>query len=187
MTLLKHINTCRLHALPALITHQHTVADSVSHQQWIPTISNAGLNSICRRTEPSNSNTSARTFAHRIIHLPSSLERFGLSQHKVLRTLRNETAAPRSKGREEEKILHEEYVYSWASNRFGFGIRLSRNFPYGSILPSLTTYPIVPFNVNVIKLILSGSVSEVQQAFSTGILHPYSRNQHGETLLHVGL
>jgi len=54
--------------------------------------------------------------------------------HKMVRTTKH-TELPG-----EECILYQDQIYDFTIKRLGFGVRLSRCTPYGSILPSLRTY-----------------------------------------------
>lgn len=123
----------------------------------------------------------------RVIRMPSYFERFGFKRQKIQRTLRTtQVGRYGSKKSDQEIFLQEENIHSWAAVWIGYGIRCSRVRPYGSILPSLTTYPVVSFYSSEIHtLINNGTVFEIQKAFYTGVVHPFTRNASGQTLLHV--
>jgi hypothetical protein len=131
---------------------------------------------------------SSMLVAQRVLHLPSYLKRFGFSRYKIMRTLRTAQAGrSSSKQIDKEVVLQEECVYSWAATWFGYGLRSSRTRPYGSILPSLTIYPIVSSHSNETHdLMRYETVLEVQQAFHRGVVHPLTRDKDGKTLFHVG-
>jgi hypothetical protein len=171
-----------------LIQKQHTVSISSFPQQYHPPKS---------KQIEATSTTHQHTFfdipssvlvAQRVIYSPSCLERLGFYRHRILRTLRTaQTGRDSSSQLDNEVVLQEECVYTWTVVWFGYGIRSSRTRPYGSILPSLTTYPVVPeYSPEIISLIVNGTLFEIQQAFHTGVVHPLTRDEAGQTFFHVG-
>lgn len=126
-------------------------------------------------------------FADRQDSVLSYLASFGIHQHRIVRALRTSTTT-RSRvdaPRWQEQPLYEQHIYNWASRYFGFGICLSKRKPYGSLLPSLSTYPVVPDLRNEWSLIATGSISDIQLDFATQKLHPFMQDQDGENLRHV--
>lgn len=129
----------------------------------------------------------SRIHWRRIVHLPSLLQNFGVNRYKILQVLQRTGDDKDEINRENELIVAEESVLTWESVLLGFGVRASRATPYGSILPALTTYPVVhAFNGEVENLFLTGSIHDVHHAFGSGRLHPYTcEASSGKTLLHV--
>jgi hypothetical protein len=172
----------RLHPLSRTYSSQRfTSTSDVAHPH-----TTSALTAISYQNESHDSNTSALTFTRRFIYSPTSLEKMGLRQFRVLQVLCTDKAKPEViKQSKDGDVVREETIYAWEINRLGFGIRLTRIRPYGSILPSLTTYPISKFNRQHAHLIGEGSISEIQQAFHSGMMHPFARDCEGHTLLHV--
>jgi YD repeat-containing protein len=117
--------------------------------------------------------------------MSSPLRRFGIHRRRVIRYV---DAAGRQTGLSYDtanKIISETYETSWTV--LGYGFHWSRQqYPYGSIVPSLRVFPIVEDITRHEDLISKGTVQEVQQAFTSGVLHPFITSTTGCTLLHVG-
>jgi hypothetical protein len=77
----------------------------------------------------------------------------------------------------------EEIFFHWQF--FGCEFYVSRQYPYGSVVPSLRIFPIVESFRQHEDMFQKASVTEWQQAFETGALHPFARTPEGRTLLHV--
>lgn len=146
-------------------------APQTSAMALVKTISQETALAFTRRTRP--------------IRFPSSVSRYGIRHQKVAYAL-----DPHPKGAEpkcQEYIVSEENVYEYASRLFGRGIRLNSRKPYGSILPSLIIFPVVPdFSFEWI-LLSYGSLCEIQQAIEIQKLHPYVQDQNGTGLFEVGV
>jgi hypothetical protein len=172
----------RLHALSRTYSNQRfTSTSDVTHPH-----TTSALTTISYKNESHDPNTSALTFTRRFIHSPTSLEKMGLHQSRVLQVLCTDKARLEViKQSKDSDIVREEIIYVWETNRFGFGIRLTRIRPYRSIMPSLTTYPIVSFYLHHFSLFSRGNISEIQQAFHSGMMHPFARDRLGRTLLHI--
>lgn len=118
--------------------------------------------------------------------IPSILETFGITQHKTISYIRRGHERSYDTSAESQHTVCEtrEFLIWWRV--FGFGRRWEFQYPYGSILPSLSVHPIVKyFDNDVHMLIDTGSIQDIQRYFATGELHPFTRNIHGQTLLHV--
>jgi hypothetical protein len=82
-----------------------------------------------------------------------------------------------------EEIVAIEFEYFWTALRFG--VHCSRRYPYGNIIPALRIYPVVDDIYCGGPLTWQSTLEEVQQAFASGILHPFAKDKNGNTFLHV--
>jgi hypothetical protein len=116
--------------------------------------------------------------------IPSPLCRFGIHQRKVVRYIDAAGKQTDSSHHTANKVISETYETSWTVLGYGFHWS-SQQYPYGSILPSLRVFPIVEDITKYEDLIFKGTLQEVQQAFTSGIVHPFTTSATGCTLLHV--
>lgn len=109
--------------------------------------------------------------------------------YRIMRTSKLQLPSPTGSGTSgsSECILYEDRIYDLILKKLGIGIRLSNRYPYGSILPSLRTFPIVPFMFEIEDFFRKASLLDVQKALATGSLHPYTEEEDGTNLLHVRL
>jgi hypothetical protein len=79
----------------------------------------------------------------------------------------------------------DEVSTAWAF--LGFGLTFTQQQPYGSIFPSLRTYPVIKFDHEIFKIMQEESVEQLQRRISSGALHPFSRGGGAldHSLLHV--
>jgi hypothetical protein len=80
-------------------------------------------------------------------------------------------------------VTFASYEVIWGL--LGYGIHWVKDFPYGTISTSLRVFPVVKDLDVYNHLIENGNVQEIQQAFISGVLHPFTKNPAGHTLLHV--
>jgi hypothetical protein len=189
MTEENDVKLSRLHALPRTYSDQHFTSTSpVPRPHTSLAITEMDHSLRTNMGELCVSNTSALKFTRRIIHSATSLERIGLRRFRALVVLQTDNTNTEARNQSDHSdVVHEERIYSLEINRLGFGIRLSRIHPYGSILPALTTYPIIKETFEIYELFWLGTMSEIQQAFRSGDLHPFAQDRDGYTLLHVCL
>jgi hypothetical protein len=120
-----------------------------------------------------------------ITRWPSSLKRFGIHRQEITRTKQKSRDATNTSSLQDEDELHEE-VYLWACRILGTGIRWSRRHLYGKVSSSMSTYPVVAnFPSTVWNIMEKGEVSNLEQAFRKGELHPYTRDDSGRSLYYV--
>jgi hypothetical protein len=116
-----------------------------------------------------------------------SLARFGIHRQEITRTKRRSRDASNKPSLQDEDELHEE-VYLWACRILGTGIRWSRRHLYGTVSSSISTYPVVAqFSKSVWYMMKVCKISDLEQAFRKGGLHPYTRDSRGESLYHVSI
>jgi hypothetical protein len=114
----------------------------------------------------------------------SSLNKYGVHHYKVVRTI--QTIARPDNDDRQGVIVHEDHIYEWTARYLGLGFRMRRRKPYGSILPSISTYPVISeFDDFTWDLIYAGTVTDIQSAFATRKLHPFLQNERGEDLYNV--
>jgi hypothetical protein len=184
----------RLHALHVFVSKQRLLADGHTGKQTL----------ISNGTEKTNTNmsTNASSMAvslsaevHRgnsqgtrtIVRWSSSLERFGIYRQKITRTKRRGEDDSIMSSLQDEDDSHEE-IYLWACRILGTGIRWSRRHLYGTVSSSMSTYPVVAdFPTTVWNIMERGEVSDLEQTFRKGELHPYTRDSRGRSLHHVSI
>jgi hypothetical protein len=67
----------------------------------------------------------------------------------------------------------------------GYGVHMSRAYCYGNISPALRVFPVVNRIWVYDDLIEGGTIQEIQQAFRSGVIHPFTKDTNGLSLLHV--
>jgi hypothetical protein len=113
----------------------------------------------------------------------SSLRSFGIQVQKSIRETsiagyENDGTEPTSKD-----VTFSSYEVTWPL--LGYGVHVSRAYCYGTISPALRVFPVVDSLDTCWRLVESGTLQEIQRAFRSGVVHPFTKNQHGHTLLHV--
>jgi hypothetical protein len=115
------------------------------------------------------------------------LRKLGIRQRKVVRYMRRPGESVNPSQYTADEVVSETYETSWAILGYAFHWSGQR-YPHGSILPSLRVSPLVHdiFSPgNYIDLIFGGTIQEIQQAFSSGVLHLFATDVYGNNLLHV--
>jgi hypothetical protein len=117
--------------------------------------------------------------------IQSPLHWFGIRRRRTTRYL-NVTARD-AKDVETNRVhtISEIYEIFVVWKLLGYGLHCRREYPFGSILPSLRAYPIVNRLWQYYDLLCLGSLHEIQQAFASGHIHPFVVDVNGYTLLHV--
>jgi hypothetical protein len=114
-----------------------------------------------------------------------SRKRFGIYQQKSIRTRFPSGDAENGLLLESEEQLHEE-AYTWASAILGYGVHYTRQRLYGTLLPSISMFPVVPeFGEDLHNMFQSQDVSALEQAFHKGDVHPSTRDSSGNSLYHA--
>jgi hypothetical protein len=112
------------------------------------------------------------------------LRKLGIRQRKVVRYMRRPGDSLDPSQYTADEVVSETYETSWTVPGYVFHWSNQR-YPFGSILPSLRVSPVVR-NIYVYEdLIYKGTVQEIQKAFTSGVLHPFSTDEWGHNLLHV--
>lgn len=125
-------------------------------------------------------------YSQQIILVRSAFERLGLYRRKVIRyqDQRIEDSEGNFKSYKRDILWTADEV-SAVWKFLGFGMTFTQQHPYGSILPSLRTYPVVELAGGVFDMVQSESVQQLQARISYGVLHPFMRTATGVSLLHV--
>jgi hypothetical protein len=116
--------------------------------------------------------------------ISSSLCRFGIHQRKSIRQTSVTKDQNNETGNTSNEVTFASYEAIWGL--IGYGIHWSKGYPYGNISPALRVFPIVQELFQDTFFIFQSSIQEIQQAFRSGILHPFAKDQTGVNLLHVG-
>lgn len=122
----------------------------------------------------------------RQVEVSPSLRWLGIYQRKTVRYARNKRdRRPKSKDTECD-IISQSYQILLAWRLLKLGIQWSRQHAYGGISASLNVYPVVH---DLLELqgntFQTYSIYDVQQLFSSGALHPFTRDTLGFSLLDV--
>jgi hypothetical protein len=117
--------------------------------------------------------------------IQSPLNWFGIRHRRTVKYMCVTSGQPNEPQQKKDIIISESYesVVSW--NLLGYACHWSRQYPYGSILPSLQVRPLVRNIWTYNKFIQDCTIEKIQQEFESGVLHPFSVDMYGESLLHV--
>jgi hypothetical protein len=114
----------------------------------------------------------------------SPLHRIGIRQRRTVRWMNSATQEANAEHLSSSAVFSASYELYW--QLIGYGLRWSQQYPYGNILPALRTFPLVrDLEDQYESLIQHGTIQDIQQAVSSGVVHPFIRDAKGFTLLHV--
>jgi hypothetical protein len=113
----------------------------------------------------------------------SSLRNFGIYVQKSKRE--TSIAGQETNGTETASKVVTFASYDAILPLLGYGIHMSRAYCYGNISPALRVFPVVKSLDTCFELFQSGTLQMVQQAFRSGVIHPFTKSEGGHTLLHV--
>jgi hypothetical protein len=122
--------------------------------------------------------------------VPSPLRMLGIHQRKSVRRI----GMTKSDGNQSEDaqtgIMIENHDVFVLWRLLGRGFHWRQQYPYGSIIPSLATFPVVNdiwahYDCTLKDPRDSLGVIGIHQAFSSGMIHPFTRDTHGISLFHV--
>jgi hypothetical protein len=117
----------------------------------------------------------------------SPLNRFGIYQRRTTKYMRIASGQPNSSEQETDHVISDCYDSIVSCGLLGYACQWSRQHPYGNILPSLRVYPLVNDIWLHLNLIKDGTIEEIEQAFRSGVLHPFTVDPYGRSLLCVRL
>ena len=89
-------------------------------------------------------------------------------------------------GGDNDCTLMEEYEYFVSLPYIRCGILVSQQTRFGPIFPALRVYHIVNDIDDVIALMWNNGKQTFQEALNSGLVHPFTRDRHHRSLLHVG-
>lgn len=175
-------NSSRLHALQIFVERQAALAPKKTRPRFSQQVPGIIAKSAREIFPAKNSSANWRTWS-RVV---STRQRFGIYRQEIAHRTLPRSGKTNESTPNDEDVPHEE-VYLWACRFLGYGIRWSRHRLFKSVLPSISVYPtIYEFNNPSINRIMeSGTVSDVQEFFRRGELHPFTRDCYGQSLLHV--
>lgn len=125
--------------------------------------------------------------ARRSYTAPTAWRWLGLSKQRSIHYFRRkEHVGSGLSDRGQEDIVFETYDCYLAFRSVGYGLHWSQQYLYGRKSPSLAVYPIVPdIDEKVYTTMKHGSTEDFQRLLTSGVVHPFTRNNKGESLLHV--
>lgn len=133
---------------------------------------------MSNRNDTALRGSSSVKFSQSALLARSSLDRFGAYKQCSIRYIQSTD--------DSRTAVAEEQQYFWSWRFMGYGFHWSRRRE--TIIPSLSVYPVVPDLSDLLSSKLeNASVLEFQMLLSSGSLHPFTRDQHGRSLLHVSL
>jgi hypothetical protein len=127
-----------------------------------------------------------RLYISRQDWIQSPLHWLGIRRRRTTRYLIITAAGVKQTSANRTQTISEIYEIFVIWQLLGYGFHCRREYPFGSILPSLRVYPIVNRLWQYYDLLCLGSLHEIQQAFASGQVHPFVVDVNGYTLLHVG-
>jgi hypothetical protein len=167
------------------LIHYNYRSASQNSAQHAPVLSSSPLAPDERQSILFDPSTAAP--GRRTCNVHFKLAWFGLSKQKTTWHARRRHCGRHQTTIEEERhATCETIAYYWTFRVFGFGLRWSQYRHAGKIAPSLSVYPIVEnFDASIYTAMKQGSAEAFQQLIRSGIIHPFTRNCEGESLLHV--
>jgi hypothetical protein len=137
----------------------------------------------CSNTQGNTSLASLRHGIRTRIHqqwISTPFCRFGIH---VQKSTRETTIETQEVERNSSDVTFASYEALWWL--LGYGVHWSRTYSYVNVSPALRVFPVVE-DLNVYRdLLYRGTIRDIQQAFRSGVLHPFTKSQGGHTLLHV--
>lgn len=122
-----------------------------------------------------------------VIPVHSSLERMGVYRRKIVRRIPGNSEQSIS-GCEHgnESIISEDYETTLLWSVLGYGLTWIQCRSFGVVLPSLSTFPLVHnFCREVHSALASGTIQDFQNLLHRGVIHPFSLDSDGQSLLHI--
>jgi hypothetical protein len=176
-----------MNLFPILLRNQETMLKSNSSPP-VASVQCSDLGPTAKALDSVSSFASSPVrYSKQTILVRSAFERLGLYRRKVMhyqnQIVKDSEGNVKSYKRD---ILWtaDEVSTAWAF--LSFGLTFTQQQPYGSIFPSLRTYPVIKFDHEIFKIIHKGSVEQLQRRISSGALHPFSREGAlDHSLLHV--
>jgi hypothetical protein len=175
----------RTTVLPIILLNQNTMisSSSISHTQNHTKLSKNNINTT--QTISLSSTKSHHNFKTRHKWIESPLNRFGIRQRRITKFMRTKSALNKYTEQETDTIISECYETFMSWNWLGFACHWNPGYPYGNIMPSLRVHPVVENYFSHTNIIYSNTIEEIQRAFATGALHPFTTDRDGMTLLDV--
>ena len=175
-----------MNIFPILLRNQETMLKS-NKSPPVASIICSNLEPTVKTLDTVSSFASPRVrYSQQTILVRSTFKRLGLYRRKAMcyqdQKIEDSEGNVKSYKRD---ILWTANEVSAMWKFLGFGMTFTQQHPYGSIFPSLRTYPVGYMNVELRQAFKHGSVQELQEKFSSGALHPFYQTPIGYSLLHV--
>lgn len=117
--------------------------------------------------------------------ISSALNHLGIHCRRSVYYLQHKGPAGRLEYVEDSSAISESYEILFTWSLFRYGIVWSRHCAY--TISSLSSYPLIEDLWDFRDLITRGTIRQIQQAFTAGDLHPFTRDRHGHSLFHVSI
>lgn len=118
-----------------------------------------------------------------------SLPRFGIHHQSSVQCLLLEGRNKHNSRINTDDVISQRHEVLVAWTHLKFGLAWNHRYPYGSIATSLSVYPVIKsfleLDCNLFEMFRHANICEVQQLFSANVLHPHTRDEYGNSLLHV--
>jgi hypothetical protein len=171
--------------IPVLLQKQQTCTTIMPTPYAQPTLAHSSPGSIVKQESPLLDDVSRMTTPKSRYWTSTTLEWLGIYQRGSVQYLRHDkNRRHRSKYTMEDAVSESyEVLIVWSFLRLG--LHWDRRYPYGSfgLYPSI--YPVIKTLSHYHRLIGHSSLDDIQQRISSGALHPYVREESGESLMHV--
>jgi hypothetical protein len=173
--------------IPVLLQNQQTCTTIVSSSHAKHDLAHTLASSVVKQEPPLLDDFSHFTTPVSQCWTSTTLEWLGIYQRGSVQYLRHDTSRRHRSKYTMENAVSESYEVLVAWRFLRLGLHWDRKYPYGSFGLYPSTYPVVDFDQmeQYRNLIERNSVDDIQQAISSGALHPYVRDEEGESLLHV--
>lgn len=173
-------------ALPILLRTREESKPCVPCLPSSPSITDKKRISLMYDTQFSSDSVAPR-FIRRTIRVDSSLRRFGVHKRRTTRYMMFSTGTDNIKTTNlVEDVVSEENEYTVSCKILSLGIRWAIGLTYSRVLSSISVFPVVKSFPNRVHGYLSCKPIECfQQMFSSGQVHPFTRDDKGRSLLHV--
>jgi hypothetical protein len=177
----------RLTTLSVLLRHEQfsltSRSDPQAYRQCTSLSSNVRTNPASQERTSLVASKYGISTQYRQQWILSSLRSFNIHVQKFKREI--SIAGYETNGTEPDsnKVTFLSYEAIWPL--LGYGVHTSWTYGYGSIAPALRVFPVVNSLTTCFDLFKCGTLQMVQQAFRSGVVHPFTKNEGGYTLLHV--
>lgn len=83
-------------------------------------------------------------------------------------------------------VISEDDETTIVWRMLGYGLTWIQHRSFGKCVPSLSTFPVIcEFPDSVYTVFDTGEIQDFQDLLDRGVVHPFSRDYDGESLLHV--
>lgn len=174
--------------VPTIMSSQQPCMDicsSFSHQRHDAPYLSASLTTT--DAAPTLSEVSGMSTQVRRVWISSTLRLFGVHWRKSACYVHARGKEKKARPQRTASVVSQSYelLLTWSLLRYG--ISWSRQYAYRGLAISLNCYPVVQDLWDHDDLIRNEPLEQIQQMFSSGRLHPFTRDVFGKSLLHVSI